>query len=89
MLDFPDAIYLYLCSIAAIAGGTFYFAQKKGRAPFPAAFLAALCALPGIVAGLIVLAIYASLPPKHRYCPNCGERNIHFLTRCRHCDTPL
>ena len=47
------------------------------------------------LAGIICLAIppiiivYLLVPPKHRYCPKCGERNIHFLTNCRRCDTRL
>lgn len=60
-------------------------AKSRGFDPTIAWVLTACLTIIGIVPGLICLVIYACIPTRHRFCPHCGERNVHFLTHCRHC----
>jgi len=81
---------LFLLAIAAaLAILAAHIAEKKGYNGGLAGILTFVALLCAAIPGIIVIIIYLLLPAKHRYCPNCGERNIHFLTRCRRCDTPL
>ena len=68
---------------------TYNVAEKKGYHGGLATVIAGLLTLISIVGGIVTLIVYAVIPTKHIYCPNCGERNIHYLEFCRRCRTSL
>jgi hypothetical protein len=78
-------IYVLICIMLGVA--TAKVAERKGYDRILAGVIAGISGVFSYgVAGLITLAVYAILSPKHNYCPNCGERNIFHLSRCRRCD---
>jgi hypothetical protein len=82
-------ITLLLMIPVLIGGATYKLAGNKGYNAPLFGILAGALALLFLLPGLALFIVVACIPPKHIYCPHCGERNIHFLKTCRRCSTKL